>query len=310
MLDRKQRNRPPRVRLLAPDRRARAHSSGNLLVRWSASDPDGDQLQATIDYSFDGGRNWRTVYDGPSTGSASLPGRFLEGSRRARIRVYVNDGFNEANAVSPIFRADGTAPVAQIVRPAIGETVRASERTLLIASAFDDRHRSLRGRALTWYAGRHRLGSGEQLEAALPPGRVVLRLVTRDRNGHQTVLRRVLAVIAAPLRLIQLISPDTVRHQARTITVRIAASTTATLTASNHRYHVGRRPRTIVIPLPQQPRHRTAHATDRTQRRQPKRAEQGTQHDPCGPTLMLEAHGRAKRRPRATRAGSECSSPR
>jgi hypothetical protein len=253
VLDRKQRNRSPRVRLLAPGRRARAHAGGSLLVRWSATDPEGDQLQATIDYSFDGGRSWRTIYDGPSTGRASVPGRFLEGSHRARIRVYVNDGFNEASAVSPIFRADGTAPVAQIVRPAAGEPVRASEQTLLIGSAFDDRHRSLHGRALTWYAGRHRLGSGEQLEATLPSGRIVLRLVTRDRDGHQTVLRRVLHVIPAPLQLLQLSSPNVVRHRARTIAVRVAASTTATLRTGGQRYRVGRRPRTIVIRLPRHP---------------------------------------------------------
>ncbi len=73
VLDRKVRNRPPTVRLLAPGRHARAHARGNLLVRWSASDPDGDQLQATIDYSFDGGHSWRTVYDGPEHGSRQRP---------------------------------------------------------------------------------------------------------------------------------------------------------------------------------------------------------------------------------------------
>jgi hypothetical protein len=253
VLDRKQRNGAPRVRLLAPTRRARARAHGSLLVRWSATDPEGDQLQATVDYSFDGGRSWRTVFDGPSTGDASVPGRFLEGSRRARIRVYVNDGFNEANAVSAVFRADGSPPVVQIVRPGMGEPVRGDERTVLIGSAFDDRHRPLRGRALTWYAGRHRLGSGEQLEAALPAGRVLLRLVARDRTGHQTTLQRVLHVVAAPVRLLQLSAPDVVRHRVRTITVRIAASTAATLTAGAQRYHVGRRPRTIVVRLPTRP---------------------------------------------------------
>ncbi|MGI8429566.1 MAG: hypothetical protein ACR2OB_09745 [Solirubrobacteraceae bacterium] len=253
VVDHRQRNRPPRVRLLAPGRRAHARSRGSLPVRWSASDPDGDQLQATVDYSFDGGRSWRTVFDGPSTGSASVPGRFLEGSRRARIRVYVNDGFNEANAVSPVFRADGTPPVAQIVRPSPGEPVRGDERTVLIGSAFDDRHRPLRGRALTWYAGRHRLGSGEQLEATLPAGRVLLRLVARDRTGHQTTRQRVLHVVPALVRLRQLSAPDVIRHRARTITVRVAASTAATLTTGGQRYHIGRRPRTIVVRLPARP---------------------------------------------------------
>ncbi|MDQ2894592.1 MAG: hypothetical protein M3Y09_02925 [Actinomycetota bacterium] len=253
VLDRKQRNGAPRVRLLAPTRRARARAHGSLAVRWSATDPEGDQLQATVDYSFDGGRSWRTVFNGPSTGEASVPGRFLEGSRRARIRVYVNDGFNEANVISPVFRADGTSPVAQIVRPGPGEPVRGDERTVLIGSAFDDHHRLLRGRALTWYAGRHRLGSGERLEATLPAGRVLLRLVVRDQTGRQTTLQRVLHVVPARVRLLQLSAPDVIRHRSRTITVRVAASTAATLTRGGQHYHIGRLLRTIVVRLPARP---------------------------------------------------------
>jgi hypothetical protein len=253
VLDRKLRNQPPRVRLLAPNRRAHARVRGSLLVRWSASDPEGDQLQATVDYTFDGGRSWRTIYQGPNTGRASIPGRFLASSHKARIRVYVNDGFNEANAVSPVFRADGAPPVAQIVRPGTGEAIRSSERTLLIGSAFDNRHRSLRGRALTWFAGRQRLGSGEQLEVRLPAGRVVLGLRARDQGGRNAVVRRVLHVIPAPLHLLRLSSPDVVRHAARTITVRIATSAPATLRTGGQRYHVGRAFRKIVVRLPRRP---------------------------------------------------------
>ena len=58
VLHRLERTRPPRVRLLAPRRRSRAR--GSLPVRWSASDPDGGPLTATVDYSADGGRSWRT----------------------------------------------------------------------------------------------------------------------------------------------------------------------------------------------------------------------------------------------------------
>ncbi len=253
VLDRKQRNRRPQVRLLAPNGRARARAHGTLLVRWVASDPEGDQLQATVDYSFDGGRSWRTIYDGPSTGSAGVPGRFLEGSRRARIRVFVNDGFSEASVVSPVFRADGTPPVVQIIRPGIAEPVRGGERTLLIGSALDDLHHALHGGALAWYAGQRRLGAGEQIAALLPAGRIVLRLIARDQGGRQTILRRVLRVIAPPLRLLALNSPDVVRHRARTVTVRIAASATATLRTGGQHYRVGRRPRTIIVRLPSRP---------------------------------------------------------
>jgi List-Bact-rpt repeat protein len=253
VLDRKLRNRPPRVRLLAPTQRTRTRAHGKLLVRWSASDPDRDALQATVDYSPDAGRTWRTVYDGPSIGHAVVPGSFLEGSTRARIRVYVNDGFNEARAVSPRFRAAGTAPIATIVRPDAGEPVRGGESTLLIGSAFDDRHHRLRGRALTWYAGRGRLGTGEQLKAKLPSGRIVLRLLARDQSGRQTLALRILRVAPPALRLLQMNYADRVRHGGRTLTVRISVTAPATLTVSGQRYGVGSRPRSIRVPLPNRP---------------------------------------------------------
>jgi hypothetical protein len=253
VLDRKVRNRPPQLRLLAPDHRTRVRTRGNLLVRWSASDPERDALQATVDYSPDAGRTWRTVYDGPSIGHATVPNSFLEGSTRARIRVFVNDGFNEAQAVSQLFRAAGTAPIATIIRPDTSEPVRAGERTLLIGSAFDDHHRRLRGRALTWYAGRTRLGTGEQVSATLQSGRIVLRLLAHDQSGRQTLARRTLLVAPTPLRVLQLNYADRVRHGGRKLTARISVTAPATLRVGAHRYGVGPRARLIVIPLPRRP---------------------------------------------------------
>ena len=85
------------------DRCTRA--GGSLIVSWSSRDPDGDSLAATVDYSADAGHTWSTVYDGPSTGRAVVPNAFLAGSPRARVRVFVNDGFNEAEVISGLFRA-------------------------------------------------------------------------------------------------------------------------------------------------------------------------------------------------------------
>ena len=98
-------------------------------MRWKASDPDGDALRATIDYAADG-RNWRTVFQGPSTGRATIKGRFLDAGSRARLRVTVDDGFAQARATSTRFRADGTPPVARIVLPD-GERVAAGRTRAL-----------------------------------------------------------------------------------------------------------------------------------------------------------------------------------
>ena len=91
----------------------------------------------------------------------------------------------------------------RILRPVGGEAVRAGDRVLLTGAAFDDAHRELGGRALTWYAGRRLLGHGRRLRAALPAGRVVLRLVAtagrrsttagageRDGRGPDAARRR------------------------------------------------------------------------------------------------------------------------
>ena len=60
---------------------------------------------------------------------------------------------------------------------------------MLTGAALDDRHRELRGRALSWYAGRKRLGHGRKLTVRLPAGRPVLRLVARDPSGRRGVAR-------------------------------------------------------------------------------------------------------------------------
>jgi hypothetical protein len=253
MLDRKARNRPPSVRLLAPTRRTRTRVGGRLTVRWSASDPDADPLNATVDYSSDGGRSWSTVFDGQSTGSATVPNSFLARSRRARIRLFVNDGFNEAEALSAPFTAAGTVPVATIVSPRAAQAARAGEPTQLIGGAFDDRHQRLRGRALTWFAGSRRLGNGERLSATLPAGRITLRLLARDQTGRTGTARLALRVAPVPVRLLALSYPEDVSHRSRTVTVRAAVATAAVLHIGGRSLRVGHRARRLSVPLPRRP---------------------------------------------------------
>jgi hypothetical protein len=162
-------------------------------------------------------------------------------------------GFNDAQAVSQLFRAAGTAPIAMIVRLDTSEPVRSGERTLLIGSAFDDRRDLLRGRALTWYVGRRRLGTGQQLSAKLPSGRVVLRLIARDQSGRQALVRRTLLVAPPPVHLLRLIYTDQVRRGDRRLTARISATSPATFQVGGQRYSVGPRARLITVPLPRRP---------------------------------------------------------
>ena len=140
----RRRSAAPRIASVTAPRRVR----GGWLVRWSASDPDHDALQASVDYSPDGGASWRTVYEGRAAAGSSSRHRCCRARPRARVRVNVSDGFGEARALSPRFAVAGAAPTVQIVRPLGGEAVRAGERILLTGTAFDDAHRELGGRAL------------------------------------------------------------------------------------------------------------------------------------------------------------------
>jgi hypothetical protein len=251
VLHRLERSRAPRVRVLAPARRARVTARGRLAVHWKASDPDGDALRATIDYAADG-RSWRTVFQGPSTGHATIQGRSLDAGSRARLRVTVDDGFARARATSARFRADGAPPVARIVLPDANESPQAG-RVLLQGSGLDVRGRRLPGRALTWFAGSKRLGTGERLLAKLPAGRVTLRLRASDR-GRVAFAARPLVVTPVALQLTSLRVPDRVAARASRVAITLATTVPATLRAGGRRFRVGSRARRIVIPLPSRPR--------------------------------------------------------
>jgi hypothetical protein len=257
VVDHKARTQPPTVRVLAPRAGARVGGGARsgLTVRWTAADPDRDKLEATVEYAANGVSRWRTVFNGPSTGRTTIPGRYLERSAGARVRVKISDGFNQTTARSARFRADGTPPVARIVRPGQGESLQAGTRGVVLqGTGMDDAQRILRGRALTWFAGRRRLGSGPRVQVKLPAGNVTLRLRVRDAAGRVTTATRRLRIAPVALRLTKLVVPDRVKPGARSVKATVAVTTAATLRAGGRSFRVGPRARKIAIPLPARPR--------------------------------------------------------
>ena len=161
----------PVVRVLAPRHGTKVGRGRATVVAWRASDADGDALRVSVDYSVDGGRGWRAIYAGPNGGRVVLPSTLFAGSRRARIRVTVSDGFNEAAAVSSLFSAAGRPPRPQITSPTVGQRIAADARAFLSGSAFDDRLRRLGGRR--WSGTTAAAGSGPGLgsvRACAPAG--------------------------------------------------------------------------------------------------------------------------------------------
>jgi hypothetical protein len=232
----------PTVRLLAPRARGAAP-----LVRWRASDADGDRLVARVEYSANAGRTWRTVYLGASSGAARLAGTQLAPSRRARVRVRVDDGFNEAVATSPVFTVVPAAPEARIADPDGPLRVRPGAPVILRAEASAGGQR-LTGRALRWQAGRRTLGTGETITIpALAAGRHVVRLVA-TANGRSTIRTVTLTAPAVRAQFLALSAPGRVRPRARSARVRVASTVAATLSAGSRRVGtVGPRARTLTV---------------------------------------------------------------
>jgi hypothetical protein len=225
-----------------------------LRVRWTAGDPDaGAELTADVSYSSDDGRTWRPFRMGPNTGEATIAKARLAGSRRARVRVTVSDGFAEGTVTSAPFAVRGTAPRVTIVAPERRAVVRAGERITLAGNALDDRGSALTGRSLTWFAGTRRLGRGSRLRVRLPRGTRSLRLVARDRNGLASAARVAVRVTLPALRIVSLRVPERVGRTASTMRVRIRTSAPATLAAGGRRYRLGRSARTVVVRLPRRP---------------------------------------------------------
>ena len=141
----------PVVKLLAPKRAARVGGrTRTVRIRWTATDADHDALKAYVEYSRDGGRTWATIFIGPSKGTAKLPATLLGRSSNARVRVRVNDGFNETAVVSKRFVSRGAPPTVEIDAPARGAAVPAGAPLNLAGGATDDARRALTGRSLLW----------------------------------------------------------------------------------------------------------------------------------------------------------------
>jgi hypothetical protein len=183
-----------------------------------------------------------------------IPGRFLEGTRTARVRVDVGDGFSESTALSRRFRAAGARPVARIVSPSDGAVIVAGEKALLVGTAFDDRTETLEGAALRWYAGKRALGRGEQVTTRLAAGRTVLRLVARDRLGRRGTARLKVRVEPKRLRIVSLRFPRVVDSKARRVTGTIAVSAPAALRSVGKAYRLRTTPRKVTLGLPTRPR--------------------------------------------------------
>jgi hypothetical protein len=176
------------VHLLSPAAHARLGRSKTVRVRWRASaGVKLKWLRATVEYSADGGRTWKPMWLGANAGGVTLSSSLFQYSRRARIRVLLSDGFNQALSQSGPLTAVGTRPRVAILSPMGHATYAAAETVTLSGRAVDDAYHAIPAARLVWFAGAKRLGTGALITVpakTLGSGRVVVSLRARDGRGR------------------------------------------------------------------------------------------------------------------------------
>jgi hypothetical protein len=91
--------RSPKVSLLSP-RRGTLKRAKTVSLRWRVRGVRRGTFTTRIEFSQDGGRRWRTLASGLLATRASFKGTMLTTTKRGRLRVIVNDGFNDVTATS------------------------------------------------------------------------------------------------------------------------------------------------------------------------------------------------------------------
>lgn len=187
--DRSARN--PVIQLLSPNGRESYGPSDTVLIRWTASDADGDPLRHSLYYSPDGGERWITLAADISGDSFRWNIGHVPGTPagNGRIRIVTSDGFNQAEDQSDgPFSVAGKPPWAVILRPAPGQVFLTCRSVGLEGLAADPEGRLT---SIQWRVDGALVAAN--LRAAIPlpsPGRHVVELRAIDEQGlvgvHQT----------------------------------------------------------------------------------------------------------------------------
>lgn len=171
--------------------------AGGLTVSWSASDPDGDTLSATVLYSRDGGANYKPLRLHIPGTSINIPASELGYTTQGKIRVIVSDGVLTGQDDSEgVFTAPNQPPAVQILTPAANTTVAYGPALNLSGAASDLEDANLPDSAFRWSSSLDGpLGFGRDLDGVLESvGQHTITLEVVDANGGAGKATRVVTV--------------------------------------------------------------------------------------------------------------------
>ncbi len=245
---RKRPRRRPKVRVLAPRQGAVVGGKRRVTLTWRTAGANARKCTASVDFSSDAGRTWQSVYIGPDRGRARIPGRYLAAARRARVRVRVNDGFDEAAAISDAFTTLAAPPLVTIGRTPEG--LPGDARLQLTGQAFQAGPTTLRGKRLRWFDGSVPLGSGSEILAGpLPPGKNHIRLVAHGAGGSTATDGAIVRVKPVQLPFLRLSIPKKVGRRAKRMVIRARSAVPARLTVDRAKFKIGKKTKRLVVSI-------------------------------------------------------------
>jgi len=173
----------PQVTLLSPNGGETIQDP--FVIRWQASDADGDDLTYMVQYSSDGGERWQALVTNAATTTYTTTVAFLAGGTQSLIRVIANDGvLTGSDESDAVFQVPRHAPIAFIYTPD-GERFESGQMVILEGGGTDNEDGHLQGEALRWtVSGLATDEPGETLTLFdVPPGTYEAILTARDSDG-------------------------------------------------------------------------------------------------------------------------------
>jgi len=178
----------PLVSLTTPNGGENWRASGTQTISWQATDPDGDALAFTVQYSPDDGQTWTALVTNTNSNTLKVDLANIQGSQNARVRVVASDGLNTSIDISDAsFSVATKKPEAYIASPEDGKNYPSNQPIFFQGYATDIEDGPITDpAAFTWRSSRDgNLGSSDQLLiASLSPGKHRITLTVRDSSGN------------------------------------------------------------------------------------------------------------------------------
>lgn len=174
-----------------------------ITVSWTASDADGDALTYTLEYSVDGGAQWRPLGSGITGSSLVLDAASVPGTEQGLFRILASDGVNTTQDESDgVFTVSGKAPQVRITSPQSGASYLPGQPVALIGEAIDVEDGSPEDAAFSWRSDLDGvLGTGRMLHVTdLSEGTHVVTLTVTDTDGQQRSADVTIHITTSPAR--------------------------------------------------------------------------------------------------------------